>query len=636
MTNHHFHTLGRAMKGYGFETFQVENGNREAFAVCRDIASLKKEPGRPVVLLGPEGSGKSHLLWSMVKEIRASAQRIGLALIMAHEFPDKVRALVQDPGPIQNGKRAILLVDGLEAFRDNAADLEAVVQTFLRHGHHVVLASDVYPDRLLQLTAEFRALLNLGQIIRVHAPLPDPAPEAPMDERVAALRSELEALRQERDTLDKRLAESAVSSTEVESLKALVKSGLEEQERLKEALDQRRGEEETLREEFAQERDALVYDRNALKEEIAQYKKRQSEIEPLREQLLDEARLRNEAAEGRLETAQQQLDTLRAKLREMREEAEAAVAGQRDAATAEIEKLRAENAEKAAASEQQSTELRAELERLRAQLEASREEAENALAEQARLQGVLSAREADDEAAAAQPAPGRDTTNAPEGFEEALARAREESACAEEMLEQARAEQGRIGVELSRAQGRCGAVEFELEKARKQLALQMAEMRSVKKQRPRSPRPIFRRVKWSTASPLWNRPSRWPGKRAAPGPRWAGASRSCSSSPRTSNNSPPSGRGCVISPPRRRKRKRKTPRSPCYSKLSKRCPRTPLRRGPPPGKRKHLDFRMRPVWNPHRMNSWMKRRACWTLSSRPSRKKPKSRKPDPAPIKDSQ
>ena len=55
----------------------------------------------PVLLLGDDGCGKTHLLYSVVNQIRSGSARTGLAYVTAREFPDKVRGLIKDPTPVQ-------------------------------------------------------------------------------------------------------------------------------------------------------------------------------------------------------------------------------------------------------------------------------------------------------------------------------------------------------------------------------------------------------------------------------------------------------------------------------------------------------------------------------------------------------
>lgn len=244
------------MKDFRFDTFQINLANRAALEVCRDIAALEYAGPRPVVLLGAQGAGKSHLLWAIVNQVRASKVQTGLALVLAQEFPEKVRDLVRDPAPIQRGRSAILLVDELERFEENALELEAVVRLFVENNHQVVLASSVDPDRLGAFSAAFRVLLNEGRLVemqRREAVLQE-EPESAGD-ALAELKYELEALRWERDELQKKLAESGARGSDAAALQ-------EEFEGLRgdrDALEAERGaaaqatkETETLRRQLAE------------------------------------------------------------------------------------------------------------------------------------------------------------------------------------------------------------------------------------------------------------------------------------------------------------------------------------------------------------------------------------------------
>jgi chromosome segregation ATPase len=204
------------MKGYSFETFQVQEGNQAAYELCRAVASLEYTGPRPVLLLGPEGSGKGHLLWSIVHEVRASTVKAGLGLVMAHEFPIAVRNLAVNPEPIQRGNPAILLVDELERFHENVPELEAVVQTFLDNGHCVLLASNVAPDRLGAFSDAFKKCLREGQTIPIK-PLVIQIPAG--GETVTALRSELEALRRDRDAWAGKAVAADSLRTELEAVR---------------------------------------------------------------------------------------------------------------------------------------------------------------------------------------------------------------------------------------------------------------------------------------------------------------------------------------------------------------------------------------------------------------------------------
>jgi hypothetical protein len=196
------------MKGRSFDTFQVASGNQEAYTVCRRIAKLEEMGPALVVLLGPEGCGKSHLLWAIAKELRAGTLPAGLVLITADAIPDKVKGLVEDSQPLQ-GRRAVLLVDELERFDSDARRLDAIVETFLACQHPVVIATNVHPNRLDKLTVPLVNRLAIAQVVGMESRPPET--EGAAGERLRDMEATAQDLQRQRDVLRQQL-EAAESS----------------------------------------------------------------------------------------------------------------------------------------------------------------------------------------------------------------------------------------------------------------------------------------------------------------------------------------------------------------------------------------------------------------------------------------
>lgn len=445
------------MKGFSFETFDVSLPCRPAFEACRQIAEGEYTGARPVVLLGIEAAGKSHLLWAIVKAVRASARPVGLALIMAREFPDRVRHLAVDPTPIRQGKPAILLVDDLQHFREQAPELEAVVRVFLEHDHDVVLASSVHPDRIAELSDDFKAILRGGRVLELRPRrIFEAEGEPPPGLTLTDIWRELSALRRERDDLERELRDKAAIEKHLAEVQARLDLSQAEEERLNRAL---RDAASTIEESPFGEPPRLPQTPAA-----------PGTPEPERAAL--EAALR--AAEAETESAFAEQARLQGQLGAARRATEEALATQ--------VQLRDENER-----------LRHQAEAVLAQLQAHQQ---SLAAQQSNLQGSIESlvEEATarlrNEHATVRRQLEQDLTDAralAEAFRrqlaEAQARADREIAeavagadHAETLLEEARAELGRVSVLADSSRGRLAAMEFEVEKARKQLALQMAEM----------------------------------------------------------------------------------------------------------------------------------------------------------------
>lgn len=161
------------MDRYSFGTYLVDEFNQEAFTLCHDIANLSAECEQPVMLVGDTGTGKTHLLYSIIGRIRTSSARAGIAYVTASDFPAEVRNLVTNPAPVEEAPHAVLLVDQLESFKNDLGVLEKVVRLFLENGHSVVCATNVHPARLQTLPAGLSQLLVHGHQISI---LPQDSP----------------------------------------------------------------------------------------------------------------------------------------------------------------------------------------------------------------------------------------------------------------------------------------------------------------------------------------------------------------------------------------------------------------------------------------------------------------------------
>lgn len=255
------------MRSYSFGTFLVDASNRQAFELCRDISELRPVQPMPLILLADKSCGKTHLLYSIVNRVRASAEKTGLAYVTAQDFPAEVRALITDPSPVQRSDSAILLVNHLEEFSEHIEELEAVVRIFLDHGHCVVFASCLYPTRLQNLTPGLRELLENGRIAEIRRD--DAEPRAELMRKVALKAHDELVLQQAR-----RIEELEACLRKTPDIPVLAQDdGLDDSkdvmnESLKAQLNQARAELEALRRE-QQESQAARDELDHLQGEIA-------------------------------------------------------------------------------------------------------------------------------------------------------------------------------------------------------------------------------------------------------------------------------------------------------------------------------------------------------------------------------
>ena len=246
------------MKGMTFANFVADENNQAAYDICRKVAALKEEVAKPLTLVGEKGTGKSHLLWAIVNEFREFQARVGVALVSASDFPQKVRNLVQNPAPIQKNRAAVLLVDELELFKENAAELEAVVRTFLDNGHMVVLASRIHPSALSGYSGKFKAQVSSGAIVGMKATGATSADGGISTfalERIGGLKKTIEELEKERDGLKELLGEASMGAKDAEP--GCGSARLEaERDRIREALERSEGDLLETRQELAAARES--------------------------------------------------------------------------------------------------------------------------------------------------------------------------------------------------------------------------------------------------------------------------------------------------------------------------------------------------------------------------------------------
>ena len=155
------------MQRYTFATFLVDEANREAFKLCRDLAGLRWDGAPAIALVGERGFGKTHLLYSIVNHVRASTTETGIAYVRGGDFPREVRDLVANPGPVRSAKSAILIVDDIDAFGEAVDVLERLVRLFLEHGHRVLFASSTPVAELTYLPASLRETLQSAHIVTI-------------------------------------------------------------------------------------------------------------------------------------------------------------------------------------------------------------------------------------------------------------------------------------------------------------------------------------------------------------------------------------------------------------------------------------------------------------------------------------
>lgn len=156
--------------------FVVGSGSRLAHASALAVA---QRPGTisPLVLHGPTGVGKTHLLegiWSAARHAHPTLQAVYLS---AEQFTTYFLAALQGSG-LPNFRRKyrgveLLIIDDLQFFagkRATIVELLHTVETLLRQGRQLVLAADRAPEELCELGPELIARLQGGLVCSLEPP----------------------------------------------------------------------------------------------------------------------------------------------------------------------------------------------------------------------------------------------------------------------------------------------------------------------------------------------------------------------------------------------------------------------------------------------------------------------------------
>ena len=348
------------MKRFSFNTFLAGDGNRVALDVCRRIADLEPVAPMPVLLLGEEGCGKTHLLYSIWKRVKATSPRTSLAVVTAREFRREIRDLIGEPAPVEKAESAILLIDQLEQFETMLDELEAVVRIFLDNNHAVMLASNVHPRRLNALPQGLKDMVAEGQTVQM---------------RLLDGETQLEVLRREIRSESQAVLEKQRS--EIDRLRALLERvspgpGSDQPDSVREALDAERARAADLTKQL----ETATAFAHSLEEETAMLKRRlESNAQDDSTAAETLARLESEAAQAReeLAAARNEAETLRREL-ESRSDGEEEIEQLR--AALETAQAQKESALAQAAAEHEATRRQFEEEtaRLGQELEAARQE----------------------------------------------------------------------------------------------------------------------------------------------------------------------------------------------------------------------------------------------------------------------
>ncbi|MEX0711328.1 MAG: chromosomal replication initiator protein DnaA [Pirellulales bacterium] len=158
------------------KTFVPGPASRIAYAAALTVAARRNSPS-PVVLHGPTGVGKTHLLRGMCEAVRQSDVRAQAVYMTAEQFTTLFLEALHGAGlPSFRRKHRgldLLAVDDIQFFAGKRATLTELLNTvdcFQREGRQLVFAADRPPAQLGSLGAELVTRLQGGLVCGIESP----------------------------------------------------------------------------------------------------------------------------------------------------------------------------------------------------------------------------------------------------------------------------------------------------------------------------------------------------------------------------------------------------------------------------------------------------------------------------------
>jgi chromosomal replication initiator protein len=158
------------------EEFAVGSSNRMAFAAV-ELAANRLGEMSPVLLHGPSGVGKSHLLAGICHHARQARPGLVVAMFSAEQFTTNFLQALHGSG-LPGFRRScrsvdLLAVDDLQFFigkRATLLELQSTVDTLHRAGKQIIFASDRDVESLSGLGSELTGRLRGGMTAGIMPP----------------------------------------------------------------------------------------------------------------------------------------------------------------------------------------------------------------------------------------------------------------------------------------------------------------------------------------------------------------------------------------------------------------------------------------------------------------------------------
>ncbi len=160
-----------------FSTLVVGPSNERAFQLMRHLADGGDVPARTLLLFGPQGTGKTHLMTALQQAVEAAGDGRRVVYMTAEEFRTLYvsGAIERDTRALKNRVRSgdLLLIDDLHWIADSpGTDLEffASLRAVMAHGGLIIMTADAAPGELKGFSPRLRSELKGGASVEVGLP----------------------------------------------------------------------------------------------------------------------------------------------------------------------------------------------------------------------------------------------------------------------------------------------------------------------------------------------------------------------------------------------------------------------------------------------------------------------------------
>jgi len=162
---------------YTFENFVVGNSNKFAHAACTAVAERPAANYNPLFIYGPSGLGKTHLMYSVVNEIKKKKPNVKVLYVKGDDFTNQmIESLAKhEMYKFHNKYRScdILLIDDVQFIAGKESTQEEFFHTFntlYEERKQIILSSDRPPKDIQTLEDRLKTRFEWGLIADIQPP----------------------------------------------------------------------------------------------------------------------------------------------------------------------------------------------------------------------------------------------------------------------------------------------------------------------------------------------------------------------------------------------------------------------------------------------------------------------------------